>query len=270
MKSFLTSTFLLLAIALWAEDGDNNNFKNASIIDVNSTVVGSGCFQTDSEDWYKIIVPNNGSIEIKTQSKQLEIDLFLYCSDGSTELDRSDIGNGPIEETHYDKLKAGTYFILVQHRKGKGTYTISTKFKTPMFKDDAEANNSNRTSIVLNSNGVTTGNLGYTNAIYRDREDWYRIDITSKGVFSFSTISDSSLCVVGYLYDDNKNVIAETYTPACSELFRFTRVSVKAGNYYLRLSNYGSTYGSYELKTSFNEGETLSDTAQISMYLPIE
>ena len=176
-----------------------DSWQAAGLIEDGSTFTGSYLSDERLEDWYKIELPEDGTVTlIGTPQGSLkfgEISIFAN-NQNSTDVEFRQSVGATSEEGQRDTLtvidcKPGTYYIKVARRNywmggnGEGTYTLSYNFTPDPLPNDEEANDTWSTAKRTVQNGETvTGHLGYYyyyGGADRDVEDWYIIDVPSDG-----------------------------------------------------------------------------------------
>ena len=144
--------------------------------------------ETDSEHWYKIVVPSDGKLTYKVMGYTY-VRYQLYNEDLSTRMhywDESSNGTetSPDTDTYNLALSKGTYYLKV-YRGDSGKYKLNASFVS------YNANDQNAVSYdspqVISLNSTITGALTET-----DGEDWYRITIPTSGYYHYQ--------VSGYTY----------------------------------------------------------------------
>jgi len=121
-----------------ANDSENNDSSQVAIIlPLNDSSTGHLYFYTngynDLVDWWKVtVVSSGGNLIVNTTSDStLDIDLYLYDTDGTTQIASYDTIYGIHEATHYNNILPGTYYIKALRWTGYGSYTIESVFYFP-------------------------------------------------------------------------------------------------------------------------------------------
>ncbi|NTW33576.1 MAG: T9SS type A sorting domain-containing protein [Bacteroidetes bacterium] len=127
----ISSVYTATAFANDAEI--NDTYTTAATIPLNGSTTGHLYFYsngyTDVDDWWKVGVLSGGNLVVRTTSDAtLDIDLFLYDTDGSTQIAGYDTSSGIHEATHFDNITAGIYYVKAHRWTGYGSYTISSDF----------------------------------------------------------------------------------------------------------------------------------------------
>lgn len=249
----------------------NDIYEHALLLNLNSETTGHiGYYQAgnyDDLDWYKITIPYDGSLKIRTESDSAEIDLYLYDVDGKTQIASYDISVGLIEETHFNYLMPGTYFVKVVKYSKHGGYKISNTYIQTSIEgiktNDAENNDSSKTAQSIgvfssNESKINYGLLGYYSNGYTDNVDWWSVDIQTDGKLIVKTISNETLDIDLYLYDvDGKTQIASyDISTGMNEQTHFNNLAY--GKYFIKAIKY-SGYGSYKITAEFTKAKLADD-----------
>ncbi|MCF8362177.1 MAG: T9SS type A sorting domain-containing protein [Prolixibacteraceae bacterium] len=241
------------------ETEPNDEFTQANSLPINGYVTGVLGVDSDINDWYVFTIPNDGQIAFTGISENtLDIVLSLYDSNGTIYIRGCDIcgGTGENETLVFENLAAGTYYLKVgRYSSTYGSYTLENVFTPTIIPDgnDAEPNNDKDNALTLDLDASVTGHLGYYGSGSTDINDWYVFTIPNDGQIAFTGISENTLDIVLSLYDSN----GTTYIRGCdicggtgeNETLVFENLA--AGTYYLNVSRYVTSYGSYTLENEF-------------------
>ncbi len=243
----------------FSEDKEpNNTFSQAKEIVNGQTVTGNlGQWRIngdmDTQDWYKIVVPDNAAIEFTFLTDSvLQIDIpSLYATFNDTISFRN---NGPTWKYNFkfnqNDLAAGTYYLKVPRYQYYGAYQLTYKLTQPSFTNDVEPNNNFRNAILLKDKDVVTGHLGFwrQNDSDRDVQDWYKIVVPDNTALEFSFITDSVLQLnYPMLYATINDTISHRNScPYWKYNFKFNVNDLAAGTYYLKIPQYQYN-GTYKL-----------------------
>jgi hypothetical protein len=249
----------------------NDDYEHSSVLQSGTTVQGRMGYRTsdditDIEDWYKIIVPEEGHVEFSvTPTESLTIstnsnfnglkNISLYTrawfaaqSSGSTTMicRATDVGKG-------------TYYVKIARGGGSGGYTLKYTFTPCALSNDAEPNDDYEQAGWLKSGRTAQGRLGYrTSDDVTDIYDWYRIKVTKTGPveiivtptenLTFSTssninvIKNNGLSTVGWFYAQSSGSTTFTYqTNELAEGTYYVRIYRNNGNGGYRLTYNGPT-----------------------------
>lgn len=255
-KSLLFSGILCFALAVgntpvYADSEPNNDPAHASVLAINASSNGA-LSDSDAVDWWKIVLPADGKLVINTTASDssLDIDLFIYDSDGSSEIARFDTSLGIREATHFNNLKAGTYYIKALNYAGSGDYLINSNFTACSLNSDPEPNEWPTNASTLAPNGSSTGHLGYFGNGKTDEDDWWKVTIAEDGKLIVNTTSEAGLDIDLKLYDsDGKTMIARFDTSlGIHEAVHYDHLA--PGTYYVNAYPYIG-YGSYSISSIF-------------------
>jgi len=261
-------SYLLLALALftfsaYAETEPNDDANDANVLVLNGNDIGN-LTSPDNNDRWKVTITQDGKLTINTTSG-LDVCVISYLYDQNTTTGLANTYPPPCTETNrtmtYNNLMPGTYYIKCTRYSGNGAYTISNQFTPASLSNDTEPNDMSSQAQVLPVNGSMTGHLGYYGNGITDMNDWWKITILEDGKLTINTLSNLTLCVVSYLYDQNATTeLTNTYPPSCSDTNR-TMIynNLTPGTYYIK-SNRLSGYGSYTIASQFTPASLPNDT----------
>ncbi|MGB3074502.1 MAG: T9SS type A sorting domain-containing protein, partial [Chitinophagales bacterium] len=218
-----------------ANDAEPNNGKSEALdFAVGSTVTGHTNYYydlvTDVEDWYKIVTPKDGQINLTITSENGQyVYLQLYDNDGTTLL-KSNYTNGTL--THNtDGLAAGTYYVKVfaYYSNGFIPYTLSNSLTEYANANDGINNEIAKKAATLPANFGNTGHVGFrSNGGAIDLKDWWKINYTGSGDLTVSLTWEPMFCcgnplVYLIVYSDTALApIFNTYSSAGSLTANFT------------------------------------------------
>ncbi|MFA7229089.1 MAG: PPC domain-containing protein, partial [Melioribacteraceae bacterium] len=222
---------------------------------------------TDWDDFYKVVIPDDGSLTIDTQSDSADIDVYLIDVNGATQI-RSGTAYGLTEHVQFPNLSPGTYYIRLYGAGNKqGAYTLSTVYVETAFNgvttNDAEKNDSYSTAVSYFNFGITGtssnyGHLGFYTDSYTDNDDFWVLQTTGDGKVVIRTESNSTLDIDLYLIDVNGSTqISSGSAYGSSETLTFS--SLAAGKYYIRAYK-ASGYGSYQITCEFTAPSLSNDS----------
>ena len=144
--------------------------------------------QRDTDDWYKVVVPRDGRVQIIyncDQTYNLELYRVDFCwyreSDGGYPV-RAATGYYVKNDTlTINDVAAGTYYVHLNRNNGHGGYILKYVFTPNQYRPDIEPNNElAEVKQVLGIDKYLTGHLGYLNEQdERDTNDWFQLDTNS-------------------------------------------------------------------------------------------
>ncbi len=237
------------------ENNDSAQVANALTL-YGSTTGHLGFFgagYTDVNDWWKVTVPSDGKLVIATLSDStIEIDNSIYDQDKQTLLANYAYGGYHLWDTsYYVKLVQGTYYIKTFRYSGYGSYTITSNFTPAKYQNDLEPNDSASVATQFVLNGTETGHLGFYSLGKTDIYDWRKITVPSDGKLVIATLSDSTIELDNYIYDQDKETLIASYAYPGSHLWDTVYFNnIAPGTYYIQTFNY-SGYGSYTIANKF-------------------
>lgn len=228
---------------------------------------------TNGEHWYKIVVPEDGKVQIKLMHYMGYVRAGLYNLDFSNRIEDSRLSGGtetaPETDTLIYELSYGTYYLKITGYDN-GRYKINTTYISYQTKD---ANALSYDHPQMFSPGTQmAGALTYT-----DKEDWYKIIIKKDARYLFK--------LTHYMYstyyeifneDLSKNILSGRNSGGDenSPEVDLNEVVLSAGTYYLKITGSRGKYlldlnqvnqancnhkytSKYIYSTYFNRGYTL-------------
>lgn len=257
-----------------AETEPNNDPSTANVLALNGSDSGT-LGGTDVDDWWKVTIPADGRLYIETNSDAtVEIDLSLYDLNGTNQIASYDISWGTKESTHRNDLLPGTYYVQVHRYSGSGSYTILSQYAVPSLPNDPEPNDSVDAAVALSLNGSATGHLGFYGNDFTDFGDWWILTTNVDGKLLVSTLSDSTLEIDLYLYDEDKATQIASYDISWGVYETTHFDNLMPGTYYVHAFRF-SGYGSYTISNQFtsatlpNDSEP-NDSAQVAQTLQVD
>ena len=231
----------------------NNSWQEAKLLKRGNTVTGHlGYYyynDKDTEDWFKIEVPRNGTIQLNFEPHG---DLTLYYqevyaldSENVLRSRQSKWSGGNPGEIVIPDAAPGTYYVVMRHNGDQGSYSLKYQFIQNDYATDSEPNDSKDKAISLSSGVTVAGHLGYYYYDDRDTEDWYKLTVSAKGTVEFNLrpIDNLELYYVT-LYDSNDRQKGSKWFGGNEGTI--TVENVDAGTYYLRVTR-NAGYGTYFL-----------------------
>jgi acetoacetate decarboxylase len=241
----------------------NNNYSAALLLNDEQPVNGHLGFYNianapdrDTEDWYKIEVPDNSKAEFSFETdnvlRMYFLTLYVLNSENQIEVRNNEYFWSLTGSCTIPDLAAGTYYIRLLWGEGFGKYTLNYNLTPNRLKNDPEPNDDFKHAVRIEDNQTVTGHLGYyhlPNAPDRDRQDWYEINITDNVAADITFQTDSVLrmfYLTLYTIEDDSTIKVRNEIYYWSYNGNMTVRDLSAGKYYLRLL-YGEGYGNYTL-----------------------
>ncbi len=247
----------------------NETANDAQLLGLNDNSSGYlGAFgngATDMDDWWKVTTTTDGKLKVTTTSDStLCAIMYLYDQNMSSEI----VNNYALYCSQYTKsieysLKANyTYYFKANRYSGYGGYSITTQFIPSSYANDTVSNETANDAQPLGLNDNSSGYLGAFGNGATDMDDWWKVTTTTDGKLTVTTTSDSTLCAIMYLYDQNmSSEIVNNYALYCSQYTKSIEYSLKADyTYYIKTNRY-SGYGGYVITTHFIPALWPNDTA---------
>jgi hypothetical protein len=247
--------------APYANDSEpNDTYETAQELGINSSTTGHiryySAGSSDSDDYWKVTIPYDGSLTINTTSDSADIDIYIYDVDGNTII-RSAGTYGLTETIQFNNFMPGTYYIRLYCSSGQGGYTITSTYTqisiNGITTNDPETNDDYSTATNLasfNTDGNVTnyGHIGYYTNNHIDYDDYWAVTTTTDGKLVVNITSTENLDVDIYMYDiDGNTIIKSAAIYGTTEQLTFDNLA--AGKFYVRL--YRSGYGAYIINAEF-------------------
>ena len=255
----------------------NNDYEHASLLQSGNTVQGRLGYVTtenvaDIDDWYKIVIPEEGNIELKGIAASGDLLLSTGSNLNGVKTDGTlyNRGNFRGNRTGYAgdtitfnaiNVGKGTYYIRINRYSGSGGYTLYYKFTPCPQAADPEPNNDYEHASLLQSGTTAQGRLGHvTTENVTDIDDWYKIVIPEEGNIELKGIAASGDLLLstgsnlngvktdGTLY--NRGNFRGNRTGYAGDTITFNAINVGKGTYYIRINRYGGS-GGYTLYYKF-------------------
>ncbi|NJN12549.1 MAG: hypothetical protein HC815_33155 [Richelia sp. RM1_1_1] len=220
----------------------------------------------DSDDYYKFELADNSTVNLKLSELSKNATLYLYNSDGSTELIRSSNSDNA-DEIITRNLQAGSYHIRVTNISSiEGTTYKLEASATSLGAIPVDSAGENfdkaRNLGTLGSDGLTINEyIGDFNGLVDDNYDYYRFDLAENSTVNLK-LSELSGEASLYLYNSDGSRILESSNNEDNANEIIIR-NLKAGSYYIGVQDYYSSVGTtYKLEASATSlGATPVDSA---------
>lgn len=146
---------------------------------------------TDMVDWYKIVVPDEGSVTFSTTTETTlrlgRLGFFPLKADGTdvvwrTQKDMDEYGKDTTIVYTIPDAAPGTYYVRLNRYVGYGTYELRYTFNVNSKKANIEpGNNEWPGASLIPNHTITEGRLGYDYLNSTDGTDWYKIVVEDEG-----------------------------------------------------------------------------------------
>ncbi len=221
---------------------------------------------TDTVDWWKVSVPNDGKLVVTTQAHsadpQLYIMLWLYDREGKRLLKGYNAPWGNNTSVNFDNLSSGAYCIKAERYSGYGTYVINASFTPSALQADHEPNDSAKAAVNIPLDGSATGHLGFDSNGLTDDADWWKVTVPQDGRLVVTTqvdYSDPQLYIILFLFDKEGNNQIKGYNPGWGNHTSVNYDNLLPGTYYIKAQRYLG-YGSYAIYSEFTTAILKAET----------
>jgi hypothetical protein len=249
----------------------NNEYTSAKLIASGSTVPGRIGYRTsddvtDTDDWYKIVVPEEGQIELMATATGSARFYPYYCtvngyknnniySRGSFTGNTSSASQTDTITFKATDIGAGTYYIRISRYPGTGSggYYLSYRFTPCPMAADPEPNNEYQRYCRLLNGKTTQGRMGYrTSDDVTDTDDWYRIIVPKDGPVDIKVTATETLKLYPYeskicRIQDNNIYNVSSFTgnnsSSTSDTLTYQNNNMAAGVYYIKIHRYSGSGG---------------------------
>jgi hypothetical protein len=228
---------------------------------------------TDTKDWFKFVVPEEGVVTITARSEEtLKLgfgEIKAVNADGS-ETDRRvgrwfDIPDSTLVLT-LPNAAAGIYYLYMPHYSGYGGYTLRYDFTPCAIGNDVADNDTWEKAALIEAGKVVEARLGYDYNNSMDTKDWFKFEVPEEGVVTVTVHSEPTLKIgmgaINTLKAEGTELgqrVARWFDIPDSTLV-LTLPNAAAGIYYLYMPHY-SGYGGYTLRYDFTPCAYANDAA---------
>ena len=254
----------------YANDAENNDTEGTgSMLSSGKPVQGrlgylDGKDYRDNSDWYKLEVPQDGTVKLTiapSQENELNIqyvDFVRYDKNNKTYYARKTLNPGKETKTlTITDAGVGTYYVHVHRWDGHGGYSLRYDFVANTYANDAENNDTEGKGSKLINGETVEGHLGYLDASdYRDNADWYKLEVPQDGTVKLTINpnqeNELNIQYVDFVrYDKNNNTYyaRKTLNPG-KETKTLTITDAGVGTYYVHVHRWDG-HGGYTLRYDF-------------------
>jgi len=235
---------------------------------------------TDDDDWFKIMVPQEGKVEFTlnpSQENALDINwIRLYWIKDGELRERNYSGIGKEEKTvSITDIGIGTFYLQVHRWTGHGGYKLKYQFTPCPIGNDAEPNDEWSKGSLLISGETIECRLGYKDDTdYTDNDDWYRIEVPEegKGEFTLNPSQENALDInwIRLFRIENGELKERNYSGIGKEKKTVSITDLGIGTFYLQVHRW-TGHGGYTLKYEFtpcpiaNDAEPNKEYADASL-----
>lgn len=249
----------------------NNSWDKASLVENDATQEGCLGYSynqgVDGEDWYKIEVPDEGSVVLSTTAELTlrlgGLSVYYLNADGTDIIlrntkDMDDYGKDTTMVFTLPDMAPGTYYLKVVHYRGYGGYKLNYVFTANTHGADVAGNDNWANATAIEMGAIQHGRLGYR---YdgTDEVDWFSFTVPSDGDVVLSMTADATLrlgSLSWYIPNaEGTDVVfvaskdMDNYNKDTTMVYTLSGLS--PGIYYLKQQRYRD-YGGYDLQCEFN------------------
>ena len=257
---------LLLMLPLWTW-AIGTTWQTATPLELGTSVTAQMA-SNEAEHWFKVEVPENGALTIKTTpntglSVRYTSVNIVNSSQECTERAYAYVYTESKDFTVSDCAK-GTYYIKVQYQEGQGSYALRCDL-TPTsatYANDTEPNDQWQQAQQLKRGTTGSGHLGYYYlSEAKDEIDWWKIDVPRDGTIKLWWAPSGNLSiryVALHVIDANGKAHERTYKYSYTEQQEMEIPDAKPGTYYVEVK-YQSGQGAYRLQYRLEQNNYASD-----------
>jgi hypothetical protein len=246
-------------------DDSNNNIDTATAYTL-GTQVQNSISTTDTDDYYKLVLPTSGKLNIDADFNFKSVDLYLYNSVGAgfaasgsnKEYIWHEWESGSadtVSENSNIYLNSGTYYFRVKKSSSYiGNYSFTITFTSTGETTNETSGGSNNTLGTASPAALNTIVKGQISA--DDTLDYYKFTLATSGKVSLSAALDMRTYINNiYVYDANGNQIwrkSGSYSDATEKTTLNFVTYLNSGTYYLAIENGPSDYYYYSDYSKYN------------------
>jgi len=235
------------------QGGSNNNIADSNEIETDQVYWGQIAYNDDSDN-YIFELEEAGSIELNFKAQKIEYsDISIYDMDGQDVWEKEVSWNSTSKQISYKEiinLTAGEYYFAVDKDSQRcGDYEFSLDFTSA---DESFVEEQNGSDNAFDDANEIKLNKEYTGQIaVNDDIDNYLFTLdSSKGFelnFSSKELEDVKVCI----YDEDGQSVWEKsagVNSSSKEIALKEDVDLESGDYYLSITKYYDSCGSYKFK----------------------
>ena len=247
----------------------NNDYEHSSLLVSGTTVQGRLGYRTsdnvtDYDDWYKIVVPEEGHVELVATATATATENLLLSTTSSQVCgfkNNNTYSRGTISASGYGSdtitylatdMGKGTYYIRINRYNGCGGYKLYYKFTPCPLENDFEPDDDYQHYNRLLNGRATEGRLGYrTSDDVTDYNDWYRIIVPKDGPIDITVTATENLTFSTYssqIYSVKADGTLGSYEYISGSgygnaVITYQKDNKAAGIYYIRINRYSGSGG---------------------------
>ena len=279
-------TYYFTAHSQQADPEPNDTWQEAVELKAGPSVSGQLGYDyhnsTDTRDWFRIDVPDEGTVVLTTSSETTlrlgSLNFYTYNGDRTdvswrTSHDMDGYGRDTTVTFSVVDCAPGTYFLRQDRYSGYGTYTLQYTFNANSHAKDPEPNGEWAKASEISLGATQQGRLGYNYYNDRDGTDWFKVEIPDEGTLSLTTTSEPTLRLGSlnlYTYNGDRTDVSwrtakdmDGYSKDTTVTFAVTDLA--PGTYFLRQDRYAGQ-GGYRLRVDFAPNPYGADAAGNDVY----
>ena len=226
----------ILNFSAFSQDSyEPDNNKNEAKLIISGQQQTHSIVPADDQDWLSFTLSTSSDVFIETSGISGDTRLWLYQSDGTTQIEYDDdSGSGTFSYIDCN-LNAGTYYIKMDEYGNNSeiaAYNISLTV-TQRVLDSYEPDNSKNEAKL-----ITSGQLQTHSIVPADDQDWLFFTLSKSSSVVIET-SGTSGDTRMWLYQSDGTTQIE-YNDDGSGTFSYIDYVLNAGTYYIKIDEYGN------------------------------
>ena len=227
----------------------------------------------DDRDWFRLDVPEEGTIALTIQSeKTLTLgfaEISVPKADNSGMIRRNGMWLDHPGDTltfTLNNAAAGAYYLHMPRNGGYGGYRMTYTFIPCAMANDASDNDTWEKGTPIDAGTTKEARLGYDYSDALNNVDWFTLDVPEEGTITLTICSEKTL-TLGFAEIDVPNADNSGLTRRegmwldhPGDTLIFTLNNAAAGTYYLNMPLRGG-YGGYRVTYNFTPCAIANDMA---------
>ena len=261
-------SFRILPEDVFAPNGTADQAFDIGPLSDEQMWMGGAISSAGDADWFKFTLNAKGTandyIQIDFDGNLGDLDLYLYSSNGTTQLLSSDAIGGDTERISLKDLQKGTYLLKVVGKDGAmNTFSLFTKKVAGYEMDEYDANSRNdstEAATVFDLEKMPQATVSGLNLHETGDVDYYQFSLSNMGLdgdsvsISFeNSVGDLDL----FLFDSQGMKVAESCGTENVESISFSGLA--AGTYYIQVSAANNAVNEYTLNWNFTSNKVEAD-----------